>query len=155
MFHIRIATLEDIPELKALYKGVIISVNIKDYTSEEAEDWASCGNSEQHWGELITELHFIVAKNENNKITGFSSISDSGYLHSMFVHKDFQNRGIASILYNEIEIYASEHNIGRITSEVSITARPFFEKQGFIVDEEQKRKANKLFLSNYRMSKLL
>ncbi|SBW02780.1 GNAT family N-acetyltransferase [uncultured Dysgonomonas sp.] len=155
MFHIRIATLEDIPELKTLYKNVIMSVNTKDYTSEEATDWASCGNNEQRWTELITELYFIIVENESNTITGFSSISDSGYLHSMFVHKDFQNMGIATLLYQEITKYALTHNIRKITSEVSITARPFFEKQGFIVDEEQKRKANKLFLSNYRMSKLL
>lgn len=41
----------------------------------------------------------------------------------------------------------------RLTSEVSITAKPFFEKQGFQVDEEQKRKANQMCLTNYKMSK--
>lgn len=41
----------------------------------------------------------------------------------------------------------------RITSEVSLTARPFFEKKGYIVEEEQKRKANQLSLTNFWMAK--
>lgn len=39
--------------------------------------------------------------------------------------------------------------IMRITSEVSLTARPFFEKRGYIVEVEQKRKANQLYLTNF------
>lgn len=67
----------------------------------------------------------------------------------MFVHKDFQGKGIATILLNEIERYATARGIMRITSEVSLTARPFFEKRGYIVEVEQKRKANQLYLTNF------
>ena len=55
----------------------------------------------------------------------------------------------------EIERYAIKEGIMRITSEVSITARPFFEKQGYIVEVEQKRRANQLCLTNYWMAKNL
>ena len=71
----------------------------------------------------------------------------------MFVHKDFQGEGIATILLNEIEQYAITNGIIRITSEVSLTARPFFEKKCYIVEEEQKRKANQLSLTNFWMAK--
>ena len=47
----------------------------------------------------------------------------------MFVHKDFQGKGIATMLLEEIERYAITAGIMRITSEVSLTARPFFEKK--------------------------
>ena len=53
------------------------------------------------------------------------------------------------------ENYAKEKGAEKLISEVSITAKPFFEKQGFKVDEEQKRRANKLCLINYKMSKWL
>ena len=153
--YVRKATISDIPKLTELYKGVIHTVNRKDYPDDEIEDWASCGDNEEHIEKLITELYFIVAENTQSQIIGFESISDKGHLHSMFVHKDFQRQGIASLLYREIENYARERNFHEITSEVSITARPFFEKQGFLVNEEWKRKANKLRLTNYKMSKRL
>lgn len=73
----------------------------------------------------------------------------------MFVHKDFQRKGIATMLLSEIERHAATMGIIRITSEVSLTARPFFEKRGYIVEAEQKRKANQLFLTNFRMVKKL
>ena len=71
----------------------------------------------------------------------------------MFVHKDFQGKGIATMLLEEIERYAITSGIMRITSEVSLTARPFFEKKGYVVEEEQKRKANQLSLTNIWMAK--
>ena len=73
----------------------------------------------------------------------------------MFVHKDFQGKGIATILLNKIERYATATGIIRITSEVSLTARPFFEQRGYIVTEEQKRRANQLSLTNFWMAKNL
>ena len=45
------------------------------------------------------------------------------------VHKDFQSKGIVTILLNDIERYAITAGITRVTSEVSLTARPFFEKK--------------------------
>ena len=73
----------------------------------------------------------------------------------MFVHKDFQGKGIATILLNKIERYATATGIIRITSEVSLTARPFFEQRGYIVTEKQKRRANQLSLTNFWMAKNL
>lgn len=113
------------------------------------EDWASCGDNLSNIEEMIKTHYFIVAVNQQSQIVGFSSITPQGYLHSMFVHKDFQDRGIATMLLEEIERYAISNGIMRITSEVSLTARPFFEKRGYIVEKEQKRKANQLSLINF------
>jgi len=71
----------------------------------------------------------------------------------MFVHKDFQGKGVATVLLNEIERYATAVGIKRIMSEVSLSSRPFFEKRGFVVEKEQKYKANKLSLTNFVMTK--
>ncbi len=59
------------------------------------------------------------------------------------------------MLLEEIERYAITAGIMRITSEVSLTARPFFEKKkkGYVVKEEQKRKANQLSLTNFWMAR--
>lgn len=78
-----------------------------------------------------------------------------GYLHSMFIHKDYQGQGITTMLLREIERYAMEYHIARLTSEVSLTARGFFERQGYVVEKEQKRRANRLSLTNFEMAKAL
>ncbi len=155
MLVVRDATVADIPEMQKLYRDTVLAVNRKDYSQEEVEDWASCGEDAAHLRALLAEHRYMVAVNDQNGIVGFTSINDDGYIHVMFVHKDCQRQGVASLLYQVIERYALEKGIERLTSEISITARPFFEKQGFVVDEEQKRKANQLCLTNYKMSKLM
>ena len=143
----------DAVELKNLFQNTVLAINRRDYSQAEVEDWASCGDDLSNIEDMIKTHYFIVAVNQQSEIVGFSSITSQGYLHSMFVHKDFQGEGIATMLLNEIEQYAITNGIMRITSEVSLTARPFFEKKGYIVEEEQKRKANQLSLTNFWMAK--
>lgn len=154
-FYIRQSTADDILDLKKLYQDTVLTVNRRNYSQAEVEDWASCGEDLFRWKKLTQTLYFIVAVNHLSQIVGFSSITPQGYLHSMFIHKDFQGRGIATMLLKEIERYALAEGIKRITSEVSLTARPFFEKQGYVVEEEQKRMANKLSLTNFWMIKTI
>lgn len=151
----RIALDTDKIELRSLYRNTVLTINRRDYSQEEVEDWASCGDDLSKIGEMIKTHYFIVAVDQLSQIVGFSSITPQGYLHSMFVHKDFQGKGVATILLKEIERYAVSVGITRITSEVSITARPFFEKRGYVVEVEQKRRANQLCLTNYWMAKEL
>ena len=141
--------------MKELFCSTVLTVNVRDYTAEEAADWASCGNRLGHWEKLMATLHFIAACDAEGRIVGFTSIRNDGYLHSMFVHKDHQGEGIATALLQRIEAYAMEHGICDITSEVSITARPFFERRGYIVEQEQRAQANRLKLTNYIMKKQL
>ena len=152
-FIIRAALQSDAVELKKLFQNTVLAINRRDYSQAEVEDWASCGDDLSNIEDMIKTHYFIVAVNQQSEIVGFSSITPQGYLHSMFVHKDFQGEGIATMLLNEIEQYAITNGIMRITSEVSLTARPFFEKRGYIVEEEQKRKANQLSLTNFWMAK--
>lgn len=151
----RPVTTADIPELKSLFYNTVLTVNARDYTTEEVADWASCGDRPGRWEKLLASLHFIAACDAEGRIVGFTSIRNDGYLHSMFVHKDHQGEGIATALLQQIEAYATEYGIREITSEVSITARPFFEHRGYAVEREQRAQANRLQLTNYVMRKVL
>lgn len=122
-FTIRTARQSDSVELRDLYKNTVLIINRRDYSQEEVEDWASCGNDLSKIEKMIETHYFIVAVDQQLQIVGFSSITSQGYLHSMFVHKDFQGKGIATILLKEIERYAIEQGMERITSEVSLTGQ--------------------------------
>ena len=146
---------KDIPEMQELFRSTVLNVNIRHYTKEEVEDWASCGDSVEHLKELLSHNHFIGAFDEASRMVGFSSMNKDGYLHSMFVHKDWQGKGVATQLLSEVEHIARQWGVAEITSEVSLTARPFFEKKGYEIVKMQKHRANKLELTNFIMRKLL
>lgn len=115
----RTATMKDIQELKKLFCNTVMTVNRRAYTAEEVADWASCCESDGRWEQLLSTLYFIVATDVEGQMLGFTAIRGDGYLHSMFVHKDYQRQGIATALLQKIEAYASEHGIKEMTSEVS------------------------------------
>ena len=152
---IRRLTAQDIPEMRELFRATVLAVNSKDYTKEEVADWASCGNSVEHWKELLTKNDYVGVLDGKGNIIGFSSMNTDGYLHSMFVHKDWQGKGVATLLLSEVEKIALGYEVHKISVEVSITARPFFEKRGYKVVKEQKARANRLWLTNYVMKKTL
>lgn len=166
---LREAKQKDIREMAELFRETVKTVNVADYSIEETEDWAACGEDVNHWKELIGRLHFVVAEvvTENNnramsddrtgeeEMIGFASIGEEGYLHSMFVHQNFQRCGVATALLQTMERYAEEKGMAKIISEVSITARPFFENAGYRIVEQQKRRAQKLELTNFLMEKRL
>lgn len=62
---------KDIPELQALFRNTVLIVNSKDYTQEEVEDWASCGDSIEHWKELLSVHNYVAALDQEGHIIGF------------------------------------------------------------------------------------
>ncbi len=155
IYDIRPLTDQDIPEVRELFRSTVLAVNSKDYAKEEIADWASCGDSIERWKELLAKNDYIGALDRQGNIIGFSSMDSDGHLHAMFVHENWQGRGVAARLLSEVEKMAQEYGVGKIHAEASITARPFFEKHGYRTMKEQKQKANKLFLTNYKMEKVL
>ncbi|HMS66097.1 MAG TPA: GNAT family N-acetyltransferase [Ignavibacteria bacterium] len=139
MFNIRKAISKDLQQIRELYHDTVIAVNSKDYTEEQIRVWSGSGLTESGntFTKKIEEQYFYVAEYENN-IVGFSSVTDDGYLDYMYVHKDFQRNGIAKALLEKIESKADELKLNLITSDVSITARPFFEKHGYVKTGEKK-----------------
>lgn len=154
-YKIRPLEEKDIHDMQNLFHTTVLNINIKDYTKEEVEDWASCGDDMRHWKEILFNNQFIGAFNEQGCLIGYSSMNKNGYMHSMFVHKDWQGKGIATLLLSEVEKIARQYKVKEITSEVSKTARPFFEHKGYVVECEQKQQANRLKLTNYKMKKVL
>ena len=142
----------DVEKITQLFFDTIQNVNIRDYSQEEVDDWSSWKVDIDKWLVKMQEQYFVVAE-INNKIVGFSSLASDGYLDFMFVHKDFQRQGIASALLTEIENKAIEQKNRLIYSDVSITAKEFFENKGFLVERQQLKKSKQKELINFRMIK--
>jgi GNAT superfamily N-acetyltransferase len=49
----------------------------------------------------------------------------------MYVHPAHQDKGVASALLEPVESFARRHRLAQLSTEASITARPFFEHRGF------------------------
>lgn len=151
-FRIELAGESDLPQIEKLFKESILKTCVKDYTPQQRKAWSSKPNN---WGgEKLEGQYFLVAKSDG-KILGFASLKGNDLLDFMYVHKDFQRMGVAKKLYGEIEKMAVSQNAKTLKSEVSITARPFFEKMGFKVITRQTKVLEAVKIDNFKMKKTL
>lgn len=114
-------------DAKALYElfyQTVHSVNAHDYTEDQLNVWATGTVDIHKWNESFVK-HKTVVATEGTTIVGFGDIDDTGYLDRLFVHKDYQRQGIASAICDRLE---SSVSATLISTQASITARPFFEK---------------------------
>lgn len=152
--NIRKATISDLPEMQELFVQTIQSVCKNDYNPEQIEAWTYGINNKERWLEVIEKQYVLLAVIEN-KIAGFATLKDGNYIDFFYVHKDFQRQGIADKLLTELELEAQKQHSKMITSDISITAKPFFEKKGFVAKAEQKNIRLNVELINYKMEKQL
>lgn len=138
----------DCRELTELFYNTVHTVNVKDYTKEQLDVWATGEVDLEKWNQSLQEHYSIVAI-ENNVIVGFGDIDKTGYLDRLFVHANYQGRGIATAICNQLELAVEEN----IITHASVTARPFFEKRGYKVVKEQQAERQGTYLTNYVMIK--
>lgn len=138
----------DCKSLADLFYHTVHTVNAKDYTKEQLQVWATGQVDLENWDQSLQE-HFSVVAVENENILGFGDIDKTGYLDRLYVHKDYQGKGIATAICNQLEQAVQ----GSIITHASITARPFFEKRGYQVIKEQQVERQGIFLTNFVMEK--
>jgi putative acetyltransferase len=149
---LRHANIDDLPEMQALYVETIKSTCKKEYNQEQIFVWTSSVENKARWKEALTHQYFLIAEVENN-IVGFGSLENGDYLDFMYVHKDYLRQGIADKLYQALENESQRLECTIMTSDVSKTARPFFEQKGFKVLKENINIIRGVEIVNYRMIK--
>lgn len=145
---------DDAPFLSAIYYNTIHIVNVKDYSKEQIDAWAPLTSLDTNsWKEKWVKVRPIVAE-LNNVVIGFAELEDNGHIDCFYVHHEYQGKGVGSLLLKTIEQKAIASNITRLFAEVSITAKPFFLKNGFVVIKQQLVTIRGVGLTNFIMEKL-
>ena len=87
----------DCEEMAKLFYDTVHEVNIRDYTAEQVNAWADGTVDRSAWDKSFTE-HYTVVAAGNGVIIGFGDITEGGYLDRLYVHKDYQRKGIATAI---------------------------------------------------------
>ena len=144
----------DCAEMARLFYDTVHTVNAADYTKEQLDAWADGQVDLEKWNASFLEHDTLVAV-EGETIVGFGDMDSTGYLDRLYVHKDYQKKGIATAICDRLERAHRKRAAFRtetdgnarqeegeraeltFTTHASITARPFFEKRGYVVKKEQ------------------
>jgi ribosomal protein S18 acetylase RimI-like enzyme len=80
---------------------------------------------------VLMEDHVFVVGNDQ-RIVAFMAINGD-FIDHLYVHPDFQNRGIGKILLEYARKLSPEH-IWLYTLQINMNARAFYEKNGFTAE---------------------
>lgn len=151
---IRLSKISDLTEMQKMFLDTISTICKGDYSPEQIKVWTSSIENTQRWTDKLTSQYFLVAELDN-KIVGYASLENNDYFDFLYVHKDYQRQGIANRLYSEIEKEAIKRKATVLNSDVSETARRFFEKKGFKIIAPQTNIIKNVEIKNYKMTKTL
>ena len=106
------------------------------------------------WAERLKEKNPMVAL-VDGRIVGMAEVDAAGEIDYFYVHPDFQSRGIGKALLAALKGEALRAGCRRLSADVSITAKGFFEASGFRVSEARENVILGHPAPNFAMSKEL
>ncbi|QEF99160.1 putative N-acetyltransferase YafP [Stieleria maiorica] len=135
-----------------LFHETVHRINVRDYSSEQIDAWAPSLINGDQWADRFDDRFAYVAV-EGSQIVGFTDMTRQGHLDRLFVSADHQRLGIARRLVERLFQDATDNEIYRMTTESSITAKPFFLSVGFEVAREQTVQCRGVQMTNYLMQR--
>lgn len=145
----------DFEPILQLFQDVVHSVGAKYYNPEQVNAWAPKeGLNKEKWLHSLSEnITYVVEM--DGKIVGFGDMSHTGYIDRVYVHKNYQGRGIGLAIFRKLEEEARKMGLSELSTEASIMAKPLAERQGFQVVNEQRKVHRGVEFVNYVMRKKL
>ena len=141
---------DDCQAVLSLFYETIHKINRRDYTREQIEAWTNNHNIDPTaWNLSLTHHKTLVAEMDNT-IVGFGDLNGN-FLDRLYVHAEYQRRGIATAIMDRLERYAAEQNYATIVTHASITAYPFFRDRNYQLVKEQQVERHGVFLKNMVM----
>lgn len=151
---IRTYQKDDAPELWRLFYNTIHHVNCRDYSPELLDAWAPLEFDFAIWQRKMDTINPVIAEMDG-KIVGYTDLQADGLIDHFFCHAQYQGQGVGRFLMEHVLRLGATRGITHFRSEVSITARPFYERFGFSVVTEQNLPIRGQILNNFIMEKIV
>lgn len=138
----------------AVFRRAVHVTAAADYTPEQLAAWAPDDPDLAAWAARRAAGRTVVATLDG-RVVGFTDVDADGYVDMMFVDPDAARRGVGRALLAWAHDEAVRLGATSMTTRASLTARPFFEAQGFRVESEHQPVVRGVRLTNFAMRRPL
>ena len=145
---------EDAPQLAEIFFEAVQVGTREFYDEAQRRAWGGDAPEPEVWHKKLEAVTGFVAETGGQAV-GFMTIDATGYIDLAFVRPGHAGLGVGRLLYGAVEEKALSLGATHLTVAASKAAKPFFERQGWSVVEEQSVKRHGVALTNYRMEKFL
>jgi putative acetyltransferase len=145
---------DDLVAVANVFTESVHELAAEHYDAAQRATWAQRPPDLDAWATRLAPLITLVAE-EDGQVAGFLSYTTSGYIDLLFTSPRFARRGVASQLYAQVEAELTAHAPLTLSTHASLVARPFFERQGFSVIQEEEVERGGLMFRRFVMEKRL
>ena len=142
----------DLAAIAELFTASVHSLAVGHYDAVQRAAWAPQPPDLEHWRGRLRSLQTCVAE-EDGMLAGFIAYEQNGHIDLLFTAPDYARCGVASLLYGHVEAALLRLGVDALFTEASLVARPFFERQGFRIVEEQNVEVREAWFRRYAMRK--
>ena len=151
---IRPLRIEDADDAARIFFEAVHIGTREHYSEDQRRAWGGEAPDPERVRRKLDGMIGFVAEVEG-QVQGFMTIDAAGYIDLAFVSPGFSRQGIGHRLYRAVEEKARALGASELTTEASLAARPFFERQGWSLVEEQSLLVRGVSLANFKMRKTL
>jgi putative acetyltransferase len=153
-FTLRDYHAQDLQALVELFSASVHQLAADDYEQTQRQVWAPAQADMPAWKARLAALELLIAEN-NRQLAGFIGFSVSGHIDLLFTAPQFARQGVATALYAAAQTRIQAAGATSAFTEASLTARPFFARQGFSVEQAQTVVRGTVTLQRFAMRKPL
>ena len=154
MISIREFQADDAPALRAVFESAIHGTARRDYSQLQVDTWAPRAHDAAAWAKRVGALAPFVAL-VDGVIRGYADVQADGYIDHFYVAAEAGGAGVGGRLMQRILARAEDLQLAELTSNVSLTAQPFFARFGFEVVEHRVFDVQGVQMRNAAMRKRL
>lgn len=147
-------TADDLNGVVDLFGRSVRSIARRDYDEAQIGAWAPEQPDRDAWTRSLGSGTVLVAE-VAGRLAGFAKLDESGSVDLLFVDPEYERQGVASSLMSALLAKACALGAVRLSAEASVTARPFFESQGFRVVRDQSVNRRGVEIRNHYMERAL
>lgn len=153
-FRIRRYEPADCAGLVALFQRSVHQLARNDYRPEQLAAWAPADPDLEAWRARLTAGETWIGV-RNGELAGFATLTATGRLDLFYVDPRHARAGVGRRLLDYVIRMARVQGWQNLSTDASLTARPFFAANGFTIESTQTVQRRGVTMGNYRMSRPL
>jgi putative acetyltransferase len=140
--------------LAEIFRDSIETLTRDDYDDDQREAWASAADDEAEFAARLAGALTLIASIDG-EVVGFASLAGIDKLDMLYVAPDAAGQGAGTMLVDALERLAGARGAKALAADASDTARPFFERLGYVAQSRNTVLINGEWLANTTMTKTL
>jgi putative acetyltransferase len=125
------------------------------YDEAQRAVWAPRSPPLAHWRSRCAFKRPFLAVDDDGVVAAFLELDPDGHIDCAYTHPAFARQGAMSALYAHVEALCRDVGVERMWAEVSLTAQPFFIKQGWRIVSDDTVTREGVSLPRHLMDKSL